>query len=78
MKRLYCVICGTYKRFKNPKISYISENALGLSIICSKWENKDKKIFKEEKLVEILQILGLIENICLLSKYGWNKCKPEI
>ena len=47
-------------------------------IICSKWENKDKKVFKEEKLVEILQILGLIENTCLLSKNGWNKCKPEI
>ena len=46
MKKLYCVICGKYRKFKKPKISYIFEKALVLSIICSKCKNKDEKIFK--------------------------------
>ena len=33
------------------------------SIICSKCKNEDEKIFKEEKSIEILKTLGLIENI---------------
>ena len=34
---------------------------LALSVICSKCKNEDKKMFKEES-IEILKILGLIEN----------------
>ena len=63
MKKTYCVICGKYKKLKNPKISYIFEKTLPFPIICSKYENGDKKIFKEEELSEILKILGLIKNI---------------
>ena len=59
MKKMYCVICGGYRKFKNPKISYIFEKTLFLSIICSKCENEDEKIFKEEESIEILKILGL-------------------
>ena len=33
-----------------------------ISIICSKSENEDEKIFKEES-IETLKILGLIKNI---------------
>ena len=33
IKKLCCVICGKYKKFKNPKISYIVEKTLVLSII---------------------------------------------
>ena len=33
------------------------------SIICNKCKNEDEKIFKEEESIEILKILGLIENI---------------
>ena len=62
MKKLYCVICGKYRKFENPKISYIVEKTLVLSIISSKCKNKNRKIFKEES-IEILKILGLIENI---------------
>ena len=43
----YCAICGRYRKFKNPKISYIFEKAIVLFIICSKCKNEDKKIFKE-------------------------------
>ena len=63
MKKLYCVICGKYIKFKNPKISYILEKTLVLSIIWSKCKSKAEKIFKEEESFEILKFLGLIENI---------------
>ena len=62
MKNIYCVICGKYGKFENPKI-YIFEKTLVLSIMCSKCKNEDEKIFKEEESIEILKILGLIENI---------------
>ena len=63
MKKLYCVICGKYRKFEQPKISNILEKKLVLSIICSKYKNEDKNIFKEEKSIEMSKILGLIENI---------------
>ena len=53
MKKIYCVICVKYRKFKNPKISYIFEKTV-LSIICSKC--KDEKIFKKESIV-ILKLL---------------------
>ena len=63
MKKLYCIICGKYKKIEKPKISYLLEKTLVLSIICSKCKNEDEKVFKEEESTEILKILGLIENI---------------
>ena len=59
LKKVYCVICGKYRKFNNPKISYIIEKTLFLSIICSECENEDEKIFKEES-TEILEMLDLI------------------
>ena len=47
-KKLYCVICGKYRKFEKPKISYILEKTLVLSIIYSQCENEDEKIFQEE------------------------------
>ena len=35
MKKIYCVICGKYRKFNDPKISYIFEKTLALSSICS-------------------------------------------
>ena len=63
MEELYCVICGKYRKFEKPKISYLLEKTLVLSIICSKCKNEDEKIFTEEDSIEILKILALIENI---------------
>ena len=63
MRKIYCVICGMYRKFEKLKISYLSEKTLVLFIICSKCENEDEKIFKEEDWTEILKILGLIENV---------------
>ena len=63
MNKLYCVICGKYRKFEIPKISYLSEKTWVLSIICSKCKNEDAKLFKEGESIEILKNLGLIENI---------------
>ena len=46
-------IFGKYRKFKSPKVSYIFEKTLVLSIICSKLSNKDEKIFKEEESIKI-------------------------
>ena len=63
MKKLHCIICCRYRKFVKPKISYLLEKTLVLSIICSKCINADEKIFKEEDSIEIIKILGLINNI---------------
>ena len=63
MKKLYCIICGKYRKLEKPKLSYLLEKTLLLSIICSKCKNEDEKLFKEEESIEILKILGLIGNI---------------
>ena len=62
MKKLYCVICGKYRKFEKPKTSYFLEKTLVPSIICSKCKNGDEKVFKEEESIEILKIGSLIEN----------------
>ena len=51
-KALYCVTCGKYRKFEKPKISYILEKTLALSIVCSKCKNEDDKIFKEKNQLQ--------------------------
>ena len=63
MKKLYCVICGKYRKSEKPEISYLLEKTLVLCIICSKCKDKDEKLFKEVESIETLKILNLIENI---------------
>ena len=48
MKKLYCLVCGKCKKFEKPKILYLLEKTLVLSIIRSKCKNEDEKLFKEE------------------------------
>ena len=57
IKKLYCVICGKYRKLEKPKMLYIFEKELVLPIICNKWKNEDEKIFKEEESTEILNLL---------------------
>ena len=52
-----------YRKLEKPKISYILEKTLVFSIICSAFKNEDEEIFKEEESIEILKILGLIDNL---------------
>ena len=63
MENLYCLIYSHDKKFEKPKVSYLLEKTLFLSIICSKCMNEDEKLFIKDESIEILKILGLIENI---------------
>ena len=63
MEKLYCVICSKYCKFGKPKISYLLQKTLVLSIICSKCKCEDETLFKEGVSIEILKTLGLIENL---------------
>ena len=63
MKKLYCVIWGRYRKFEKPKISYLLEKTVVLSINCSKCKDEHEKPIKEEESTKTLKILGLIENI---------------
>ena len=47
MKKVYCVICGKYRKFEKPKTSYILEKTV-LSIICIKCKNEDEKYLKKK------------------------------
>ena len=54
------------------------EKTLVLSIICSKCKNEDQKIFKKEESIEILKILGLINNVeehqkTWIKNLNWKK-----
>ena len=64
--KIYCVICGKYRKFEKSKISYLLKKALVISVICRKCKNEEEEIFIEEESMEILKILGFIENILLL------------
>ena len=74
---LFVVNIENLKNFITLKYHTFSEKTLIFSIICSKCENEDEKMFKEKELTEILKVLGLIKvykcfKICLkkiLYKY---------
>ena len=60
----YCNNFNNYRKLKNPKISYILNETLTLSILILhyKCDNNNNTIFKIEQSAEILEILGLIYN----------------
>ena len=47
MIKLYFVICGKHRKLEKPKISYLLEKTLVPSIICSKCNNEEEKIFQK-------------------------------
>ena len=55
-KKLYCAICGEYRKFEKSTISYLLEKIIVLSNISGKCKNEDEKLFKEES-IEILKFL---------------------
>ena len=42
---------ASIKKFEKPKISYLLEKILALSITCSKCKDEDEKLFKEEESI---------------------------
>ena len=63
MRRIYCTKCKKYKKSKKSKISYICDKTLLLSSICNKCGSADEKTFTEEESIEILKIIGFINNM---------------
>ena len=73
MKKSIALLTVSIEYPKNSKISCINLKMTAiscifgktfvLSIICSKCENEDEKLFKEEESIKVLKILGLIKNI---------------
>ena len=56
------------------------KKTLSLSIVYSKCGHKYEKIFKKEESIEILKVLGLINNIEEYQKiynHVWRKHKPS-
>ena len=41
MKKLYCAICGKYRKIEKLEISYLLERKLVVFIISSKCKNED-------------------------------------
>ena len=62
MKKICRIIWSEYRNFKKH-IIYFLQNTLVLSIICVKCKKEHKIFFKEEKSIQILNILSLTENV---------------
>ena len=62
MKKKYIVL--SVISMKNSKtLKYTSSIKKVFSFICDKCSSNDYKLFKEEESIEILKVLGLIDNI---------------
>ena len=48
MKKLYCVICGKYRKFEKLEISHLLGKTFFLSIICYNCKKKMKKYLKKK------------------------------
>ena len=57
----YCVKCNKSRKLANPKIFYIFDKTLVLSIICSKYSDNNDRIIKEKENIEVLKFFGLIK-----------------
>ena len=60
---MHCNVCNVFWKSKKAKISHNFENIFILSDVYSKCGHEYEKKFKEEKSVEILKTVGLINNI---------------
>ena len=45
MKNLYCVVCDKCRKIEKPRISYLREKTLVLSLIC--WKCKKSKVVSD-------------------------------
>ena len=48
MKKLYCVICGKYRKFEKPKISYVFEKHEFFLLLAVSARMKMKKYLKKK------------------------------
>ena len=59
---MYCNVCNKYRQFKRTKISLIFNRTLILSIAYSKYGHEYERIVIEEESIDILNILGFVNN----------------
>ena len=64
-RKIYCVFCDKYKKFKNTKTSNILKETLVNSITCSKCGSKYENTFKKEEPIEVFKIFDLANNTLL-------------
>ena len=69
-----CNVCNRHRKFNISyilylEISYIFKKTLSLSIVYNKCGHEYEKIFKEEESIEIIEIIGSINNIEEYQKY---------
>ena len=57
MKKLYCIIFDKYRKFKNPRILYLLDKNLVVSVICSKCKNEDKNYLKKKNQLRYEKLL---------------------
>ena len=78
MKKIFCIICGKYRKLKKHKIQRVFEKLLAFSFIFSNCSNEDKEIFKEEKSIKILKNLDLTVSIeKYQNKYDWRERRSK-
>ena len=77
--KIYCNVCNNYRKLeKKLKCHIYFEKTLSLSIVYSQCGDGHIKIIKEEESIEILTILGLINDIEEYQKiYGHARIKHE-
>ena len=59
---MYCIKCNKNRKLKKSKMHCIWIKRLIFSMICNISDLNVEKIFKEEEPIEVLKILGLINN----------------
>ena len=62
MKKFYCAICGKYRKSEKPKIPYLLEKTLVLSIVCGSCKNEYEKKLKKKKQLKYLKFLVSLKN----------------
>ena len=77
MKKLYCVNCSKYRKFKKPKTSCIFKNPLLLFITCSKCKCEDAKKYKEQKLLNLKNSQFYRKNITPLKRWFKKNLSQE-
>ena len=66
IKKIFCIRCDKYRKFKNHKISYISIKQFFLSFVVSAAVKMKKIIIikiKEEESIKKLKIFSLVNNL---------------
>ena len=71
MKKIYIVKCNIYRKFENPKISYIFKKTSVLFIICDKCSSNNDTIYRKKNLLRLkicIIIAGIKKHKSIIKK----------